>query len=168
VDVSKWMRRKWKACMVVNPQERKNQQIAQRRSVAYVQLPGPGRESRRRWTAESERDSELTRTFPKSCRPYPFHNPSFEASRRGLNFRQLASFPKVAAGLSREYSFGAKLDGDQSAAIEQALTGAETSGFLGKRYVLRDPRGLTELRFGVCPGRHLADLPLCAEGSYRR
>lgn len=31
-----------------------------------------------------------------------------------------------------------------------------------------DPRGLPELRFAGCPGRHLADLPLCAEGSNRR
>jgi hypothetical protein len=50
------------------------------------------------------------------------------------------------------------------------VNGFWTSDSLGMQYALlaRDPRGLTELRFGVCPGRHLADLPLCAEGSYRR
>ena|SRR5215472_6293365 len=65
-----------------------------------------------------------------------------------------------------------KPEGAQSAAIAQAVTGVLLEGFLGKRYVLRDPRGVTELRSGVrcgtsrtCPcvlRAHTADESGCA------
>jgi len=54
--------------------------------LPYVQLAGPGRESRRRWVVESGRASARTVAFPKSPWALPFPQTLLPSKRLRTDF----------------------------------------------------------------------------------